>query len=55
MTSRVYVDNAVGDRAYGTVVARRDKTRMVYVVVDDNPKADDWYPLSLWTKEDDDA
>lgn len=45
--TRVYVE-LNGVRAYGTVVARREKTRQIYVVVDDNPKVDGWHPVTLW-------
>lgn len=33
---------------FGWIVARREKTRHIYVVVDDNPTADDWYPVTMW-------
>lgn len=37
-----------GNVARGVIAARRDDK--VFVVVHGNPKADDWYPVGLWTE-----
>lgn len=41
-----------GQVTRGWIVARREKTHKVYVVWDENPKADGWIPDNIVSEDD---